>query len=312
MKKILSFLVLSFFALSMNAQNAFVNGGFETWSSGSNTLPTDWKTLSLLGSNLSNISKSTDSHSGSLAVKIAGKKLMIQIPGISAAPGFLTNGDVDVMGLAQLDFSSPDIMNQLPNIITNGTPLNRKPTTISGYYNWNPINGMSEQFLLISLVVSNTSGTREVIGTGIFTQTDILGTTKETYTEFNSEIIYMNPNATPTEFIFLALTMNLDSTSTTFGSLLLDDLSMTTVIGLEKINNDTKTPLVIYPNPTTGEFRLNVKSKVEVSVYNQLGQVVVSPMDYTPNTKVYVKEKGIYFVRIKDANSTKTQKLIVK
>ena len=310
MKKILSFLVLSFFALSMNAQNAFVNGGFETWSG---SLPTGWKTLSILGSNLSNISKSTESHSGSFAVKIASKKLPIPISGVSTAPGFLTNGDVDVMGLAQLDLANPgDIISQLPNLITNGTPLTEKPTTISGYYSWNPNNAVNEQFLLISLVVSNSSGTREVIGTGIFTNSEILGTTKATYTQFESEIIYMNPTATPTEFIFLALTMNSDSNATSFGNLLLDDVVMTTTIGLEKITGDTKTPLVIYPNPTTGEFRLNVKSKVEVSVYNQLGQVVVAPMDYTPNSKVSVKDKGIYYVRIKDANSTKTQKLIVK
>jgi hypothetical protein len=35
-------------------------------------------------------------------------------------------------------------------------------------------------------------------------------------------------------------------------------------------------------------------------------------MIYNPNKTISVKEKGIYYVRIKDSNGTKTQKLIVK
>jgi hypothetical protein len=65
-------------------------------------------------------------------------------------------------------------------------------------------------------------------------------------------------------------------------------------------------------NPTSGEFKLNVNSDVEVSVYNQLGQVIIPAREYAPNKTLSVKEKGIYFVRIKDSKGFKTQKLVVK
>lgn len=309
MKKILSFLVLSFFALSMNAQNAFINGGFETWSG---SLPVGWKTLSALGVNLSNVSKSTEANSGNYAVKIAGKKLMVPIAGMTSAPGLITNATLNVMGLAQLDMDNIDLT-QLSNLLTDGTDLTEKPTKVSGYYSWNASAGNNEQFLIATLVISDLSGTREVIGMANFADIpEFNGSMKATYASFESEIMYLNPTAIPTELVFLALTMSTDSNATSFGYLLLDDVTMTTQIGLEKITNDKKTPLVIYPNPTSGEFRLNVKSNVEISVYNQLGQVVIPPMNYSPNAKVSVKEKGVYYVRIKDVNGTKTQKLIVK
>ncbi|MDD2191349.1 MAG: T9SS type A sorting domain-containing protein [Bacteroidales bacterium] len=310
MKKILSVLAISLLAISMNAQNAFLNAGFETWTGG---LPTNWNTLTIpIAGNLSNISKSTDANSGSFAVKIAAKTLPVTISGMTTAPGLLTNGTLDVMGLAQMDFENIDFT-QLSSLITNGTLLTERPTTVSGYYSWNPVNENYEQFIFATLVISNASGTREVVGIANYTNVpEFTGSMKATYASFESEITYLNPTATPTELVFLAITMNADLNATSFGYLLLDDVSMTTQIGLEKITNDTKTPLVIYPNPTSGEFRLNVKSNVEVSVYNQLGQVVIPPMNYSPNTKVSVKEKGIYFVRIKDAKGTKTQKLIVK
>ncbi|MFA6806087.1 MAG: T9SS type A sorting domain-containing protein [Bacteroidales bacterium] len=310
MKKILSILVLSLFALSINAQNAFLNAGFELWTG---SVPTNWNTLSIpvIGS-LSNISKSTDVHSGSFAVKISAKNLIVPISGVSTAPGLLTNGTLDVMGLAQLDLDNIDIT-QISTLITDGTTLTEKPLRVSGYYSWNPVSETNEQFLITTLVISDDSGTREVIGISNFTtSTDILGTLKATYSPFESEIVYLNPNATPTELIFLAITMNSDSTATSFGYLLLDDVVMATQIGIEEITKDTKNPITIYPNPTNGEFRLNVKSKVEVSVYNQLGQVVIPEMNYTPNSKISIKDKGIYFVRIKDTKGTKTQKLIVK
>ena len=288
MKKILSVLAISLLAISMNAQNAFLNAGFETWTGG---LPTNWNTLTIPpAGNLSNISKSTNTNSGSFAVKIAAKTLPVTISGMTTAPGLLTNGTLDVMGLAQMDYENIDF------------------TQLSSLVNEN-----YEQFIFATLVISNASGTREVVGIANYTNVpEFTGSMKATYASFESEITYLNPTATPTELVFLAITMNADLNATSFGYLLLDDVSIATQIGLEKITNDTKTPLVIYPNPTSGEFRLNVKSNVEVSVYNQLGQVVIPPMNYSPNTKVSVKEKGIYFVRIKDAKGTKTQKLIVK
>jgi len=307
MKKLFLFLVLSFFAISVIAQNIFQNPGFETWS---NSLPNNWNTLSapFIG-NISDITKTTDYHSGSFAVRIASKRMLVPIEGFSIAPGFLTNATVNLMGLAQIPFSDSIDLSLLASVLTNGMQLTEKPTAVSGYYSWNPIDSDNESFQFVSLVISDNSGTREVIGVGFVGPNTPF---KSTYVSFESEIMYLDPLAIPTELIFIALTNTTDSNATIFGHLLLDDVSLTTEVGIEKITNNTKSPTIIYPNPTNGDFKLNVKSKVEVSVYNQLGQVVISPIIYNPNKTISVKEKGIYYVRIKDSNGTKTQKLIVK
>lgn len=315
MKKILLFLVVSFFAFSMNAQNVFQNPGFENWTGALTLNPSNWNSLGMLGVNLCNISRSTESHSGNYAVSVGAKQLpasvatMLGIPQ-TTVPGFLTNATIDMTALLNL-FTS-DSMNlgleQVMTIFTDGAPLTQKPTSVNGYYSWNPIDEINESFLLYTFVVSNVSGTREVVGVSIYSP---LIPAKATYTSFESPITYINETSTPTELIFLVQTASLDTTATTFGNLLLDDLSIISESGLKEINNKDNS-FVIYPNPTKGEFKLNVKSKVEVSVYNQLGQVVISPMTYTPNQTIKVKQNGVYFVRVSDGRSNKTEKLIVK
>ncbi len=311
MKKILLFLVISFFALSINAQNVFQNPGFENWTG---TTPNNWNTLGVSGINLSDISRSTESHSGNYAVSIGATSFS----GMKI-PGFLTNSTIDMASLMTLftngidlsNFSDPSDFSQFLNFFTNGIQLTQVPTSVNGYYNWSPIDNANEIFILYSIVISNVSGQREVVGGSVYPLT-IPASSKATYNSFESPITYIDGGNTPTELIFFALTTSLDTNATTFGKLLLDDLSITTEAGLNEVSNNKTNSFVIYPNPSRGEFRLNVKSQVEVSVYNQLGQVVVPSMIYTPNKTIKIGEKGVYFVRVKDNNGYKTQKLIIK
>lgn len=312
MKKILLFLAVSFFALSINAQNVFQNPGFENWTE---TTPNNWNTLSIpVFGNLCDITSSTEFHSGNYAVSIGAQSASGMI-----IPGFLTNSTIDMTSLMTIfanginisDFSDPSDFSQLLNFFTDGVQLTQKPTSVNGYYSWNPIDNENEMFILYSIVISNVSGQREVIGGSVYPFT-IPASSKATYNSFESPITYVDEESTPTELIFFAITTSLDTTATTFGHLLLDDLSISSTSGLSEISVKKDNSFIIYPNPSKGEFKLNVKSQVEVSVYNQLGQVVVHPVIYTPNKSIKIGEKGIYFVRVKDNSGYKTQKLIVK
>jgi len=310
MKKILFFLIVPFFALSINAQNVFQNPGFENWTG---TTPNNWNSLSFLGVNLSDITNSSESHSGNSAVSIGATSFSGMI-----VPGFLTNSTIDMVSLMTLftngidlsNFSDPSDFSQFLNFFTDGVQLTQKPTSVNGYYSWNPVDTANEMFMLYSIVISNVSGQREVVGGSVYPLI-IPASSKATYTSFESPITYINEESTPTELIFFAITTSLDTAATTFGNLLLDDLSITTEAGLNEVPNNSNNSY-IYPNPSRGEFKLNVKSQVEVSVYNQLGQVVVHPMTYNPNKTIKIGVKGVYFVRVKDSNGYKTQKLIVK
>ena len=313
MKKILLFCAISFCAISMNAQNVFQNPGFENWTGALTLNPSNWNSLAVSGINLSDVGRSSESHSGNYAVSIGTKSFSGMM-----IPGFLTNATIDMTSLMNMftngidlsNFSDPSDFSQFLNFFTNGVQLIQKPTSVNGYYSWNPIDNVNEMFMLYSIVISNVSGQREVIGGSVYPLT-IPASSKAIYTSFESPITYINEVRTPTELIFFAITTSLDTTATTFGKLLLDDLSITSESGLKEVNNKDNS-FVIYPNPTKGEFRLNVKSQVEVSVYNQLGQVVVNPMTYTPNQTIKIKKNGVYFVRVNDGNGYKTKKLIVK
>ena len=72
--------------------------------------------------------------------------------------------------------------------------------------------------------------------------------------------------------------------------------------------------LVLYPNPSTGEFVLNIDTK-KVQIFSITGQLI---KDFDKKSSSYQYQisdlnKGIYFVKISDENnSEKTIKLIKK
>lgn len=312
MKKFI-ILVLTIWAFSVNAQNVFPNAGFETWNG---TTLSQWNTLSVMGVNISDVTKSTEANSGSYAVRIAPKPLPSYIAAAMGVdnmivPGLLTNATIDLNSIISA-LSSGTINfdnNTLLSVFSNGIALTERPTSVNGFYSWSPVDQVNENFLLGVYVISNQSGTREVIGMGGYSN---IAPMKATYTPFQAQIIYQDEQSVPTELIFISLVTNSDSNATSFGHLLLDDVSITTQVGLENATPVAKKLPIIYPNPTSGDFKLNVNSDVEVSVYNQLGQVIIPAREYSPNKTLSVKEKGIYFVRIKDSKGYKTQKLVVK
>lgn len=313
MKKITIFL-LFIWAFAANAQNDFQNPGFETWTG---STVKNWNTLSIMGVALSDVSKSSEAYSGNYAIKIAPKQLpptIASLVGVEkmVVPGLLTNATIDMTAITNalssgsLDFDN----NTLISVFNNGVPLTKRSTSVNGYISWNPIDPIKEQFLLAAYVISNQTGTREVIGMGAYS---MLPEAKATYSPFTLSIIYQDEQKTPTELIFISLVTSIDSNANSFGYLLMDDVSITSEeIGLEEISNDTKKLPIIFPNPTSGEFKINVSSDVEISVYNQLGKVIIPEIKYSPNKTLSIKEKGVYFVRIKDSKGVKTQKLIVK
>lgn len=312
MKKII-LLVLTIWAFSVNAQNVFQNAGFETWNG---TTLNQWNTLSVMGVSISDVSKSTEPNSGSFAVKIAPKPLPSSLAAVIGVdnmivPGLLTNATININAIitalssGNLNFDN----NTLLSVFTNGVQLTEKPTAVNGFISWNPIDPINENILLGVYVISNQTGTREVIGMGAYSN---VAPFKAEYMPFEASIIYQDEQKTPSELIFISLVSSLDTSATSFGYLLMDDVSIATEVGLENISTTSKKLPIVYPNPTSGEFKLNVNSDVEVSVYNQLGQVIIPARKYAPNKTLSVKEKGIYFVRIKDSKGFKTQKLVVK
>jgi len=80
---------------------------------------------------------------------------------------------------------------------------------------------------------------------------------------------------------------------------------------------EEKSSISIYPNPTNGVFVIELDAateKYDITVYNVLGQTVLSTITNTMVTTIDLSrfDKGIYTVELKDKNSVYIEKVIVE
>ena len=68
----------------------------------------------------------------------------------------------------------------------------------------------------------------------------------------------------------------------------------------------------IYPNPTKGTFTIELAEESSVSIYNMLGQNVMSLNKLSGMQQLHLSEAGVYFVRISNANGMEVKKVVVE
>ncbi len=73
----------------------------------------------------------------------------------------------------------------------------------------------------------------------------------------------------------------------------------------------------LFPNPITNEFFIsinNVSEKVSVTIYNMLGEIILTKKNYKSNTSIDVRNlnSGIYFISITDKNGNTSIKRLIK
>ncbi len=95
----------------------------------------------------------------------------------------------------------------------------------------------------------------------------------------------------------------------------LDDITFprTCIItGVEEVTEPKATAL--YPNPTSGQFTLELLEESHVTVYNMLGQQALQ-LDKVSGTQLIDlgnTPKGLYFIQIQNGSQTEVKKLIVE
>lgn len=309
MKKAVLFIGALIMAFSINAQQ-LTNNGFESWTG---NIPQGWSTLGFMGFNLCDVNKTTDAHSGEFAITVAPAMLpsslaaMMGMTESFAIPGVLTNGMIDINVLMELMGDTAAFENMLSeeiltNILTGGMRLNEQPSEITGYYKFEQVENSYDMFGVAGLLYATIEGERRLVGMGFFSNE--MKNSSSGYQSFSMpfEYIYEIP---ADELIVLALVVS-DGTATDFSTLYLDDLNVVYTSGIEEAIFDNK--VAVYPNPTSGDFKLNGADGSKVIISDVLGREVLNIEKYDGQS-VTLSQKGVYFLNIE---GKQTQKLIVK
>jgi len=75
----------------------------------------------------------------------------------------------------------------------------------------------------------------------------------------------------------------------------------------------TSFPMIVQPNPASGQATVKFAGKGNITVYNMLGQVVYHVENVENQKDIPLNmASGVYFVTVRSGNATATQKLVVK
>ena len=84
-----------------------------------------------------------------------------------------------------------------------------------------------------------------------------------------------------------------------------------TSVGIDEIENDIN--FSVYPNPSIGDFTISLNHAAEIEIINTIGQIVHrEKVEGKETIKISLRQDaGIYLIKVKNNNSTITQKLII-
>lgn len=251
------------------------NAGFETWSGG---MPTGWMATNAPPVYIT-VTQVTTAHSGSYAVR--GEVVTIS--------GSLTMAPIIQVGSAG-----------------DGFAYTQRPTSLTGWYQFTPASGSTDQFLItVTLMKSGTVQTAVAAGS-------IKPAAASSYTQFTVPLTYVQTIAPDLCFIQFALAP--PSGSPKVGSsFIVDDIAFSTApASLVEGNSSIPGGFLLeqnYPNPfnpsTAISFQLSASSFVKLDVINTLGQVVETVVDgiqaagrHTARWDAAGQPSGVYYYRL--------------
>ncbi len=268
MKKLI--LILGFFFLISSDHFAqILNAGFENWTDSD---PDDWATIDIPGF-VDAVSQSTDSHSGSWAMKLE----VLDFGGNPYLP--LVNSGESSEGFA----------------------ISERYGSLTGFYKLFPVN---DDIIVLNLVMYKNS---DAIGGGFL----FISSASSSYTQFNVPIFYSLPDIPDTAFISIIISDSSSGNINIGTSAIIDDLAFGGPTDVEPVDQIPSAYSLKqnYPNPfnpsTTIEFSIPEESFVELKVYNILGKEVATLAYNTYSSGSYKVDfngedlsSGIYIAKI--------------
>ncbi len=263
------------------------NAGFENWTEGN---PDGWTTNNIIGA-VTPITQSADAHSGSSAAKL-------EVVSFSIPYGALL-------------FSS--------SAEQTFFPISQNYMSVRGYYKFHKENPLDNVFAQLSIYATDSVSLIAVGGLEIIQA-------QTAYTSFEIPVEYIYP-ALEAGYMYLSfINFTADSLLTVGSYLLLDDLSLSMVTGIDKDLSALPKQFSLgqnYPNPfnpsTTINYQLAMNSVIDLSIYNLLGQKVATLVSLEQAAGSYNVQwdasnfsSGVYLYRLEtDQGFMQTKRLIL-
>ena len=78
------------------------------------------------------------------------------------------------------------------------------------------------------------------------------------------------------------------------------------------VDENAESETTLYPNPTQGDFTIELRQTSQVSVFNAMGQQILSLNEASGMQRIHMDATGIYFVRISNENGVEVKKVVVE
>lgn len=271
---------------------------FEDWTTFPEA-PRGWFTSSVVAPLAKPVSKSTDKHAGSYAMKLETK-----INQGDTVAGFAMTGELDMSAGFKLGF-----------------PFTKKAKSISFYYKYTPDStGDSMNFAAILSKFDTATQTKVFVGIAAFTESAVVGS------YVKQDVIFMYDSTNNLEPDSMIITVfNTDSENPKLGSVLyIDDISVDTSVVTSVLAPMAKKSIQVnaYPNPVqytaNFAFELSQPEKVTIKVYDLVGKEVATVTNESKAAGKHVisfdvtsLSKGIYMYQIVAGEASTTGKLNV-
>ena len=85
------------------------------------------------------------------------------------------------------------------------------------------------------------------------------------------------------------------------------------VLDLNEYNPSTGLDaFTIYPNPSNGDFTIELRQTSQVNVFNAMGQLIFGLNEANGLQHLHLNEAGVYFVRISNGYGVEVKKVVVE
>jgi len=292
MRKQLFFIATMIACGSLNAQQ-IPNAGFENWNNfGTYEDPNEWSSLnmlSLLGGPIV-ISKSTDAHSGTYALR---SETVITDLGQDGEPDTI----IGVITLGAFNMSTFEV--------ASGAPFTGRPDSLVGWYKLtSPTN--SPCYMLTTTSKWNSSMSSQVgIGGAAF-----MGDSSSTYKRFSVPFEY-DSNELPDSLQFFIV--NAQDDNEVNNILLVDDLQF--IYNSTAAIHENNQLFTISPNPATDFINIESTAAIEsVEIVDLNGKIVLTIQQPMAHSKINISElnASVFICRVKTSSGFISQERIVK